>query len=104
MEKAASVKGPLLRQASTSEKSLKIQEPVQSLQTSLEDLTPVQTVLDVVKSLHRLTEDINETVSLTGSCHIQYKVAFKLLSQVDFILLSFLYILRQICVLMFLWC
>lgn len=45
------------------EKVLQIEEPVQK---SLEDISAMQQVLEVIKSLYQLAEDISETVSLSG--------------------------------------
>ena len=53
----------LSKPAETKEKVVTIEEP---LHRHLDGITPIQQVLDVIKSLHRITEETSETDHLTG--------------------------------------
>lgn len=49
--------------ADAKQKIVRIEEP---LHRSLEGISPIQQVLDVIKSLHRLTEEVENSVFLPG--------------------------------------
>ena len=45
------------------EKAVTIEEP---LHRHLDGVTPIQQVLDVINSLHRISEEVDDTVSFNG--------------------------------------